>query len=456
MRQLQPVLWTKGVLLTPQHLQVQDRFLEDLLEFRLSSVTFYPWGFHRLTVDREALAGGVLALSRAAGVLPDGLLYDIPDSDPAPAPKPLEGCFGPDQTTLDAYLAIPEGRADGLNVSSTQQDRNTRYLGEMLNRRDENTGLAEKPLLVARKNFRLVVEGESFEGSSVVPLARVRRAVGGSYELDPTFVPPVIDIAANEYLLTIARRLVELLVAKSAALSERRRQRNQSVAEFGVSDVANFWLLYTVNTYLPQMRHLFETRRGHPADLYLAMLALAGALTTFSTTLKPRDFPPYDHLALSRCFGELDEKLRVLLETVVPANYVSLPMRLVRPTVYAAAIERDQYLAADNWYLAFGAEMPAAKLMRAVPELVKISAADQVDHLVKQALPGLELTHLPSPPSAIPVKTGYQYFRLGRAGSDWQAITRARNVAAYVPAEIPNAQLELLIVLPSGADAQPR
>ena len=72
MRQMQPVLWTKGVLLTPQHLQLQDRFLEDLLEFRLSSLTFAPWGFHRLTVDREALAAGAFAITAAVGVLPDG------------------------------------------------------------------------------------------------------------------------------------------------------------------------------------------------------------------------------------------------------------------------------------------------------------------------------------------------------------------------------------------------
>ena len=449
MRQLQPVLWTKGVLLTPQHLQMQDRFLEDLLEFRLSSLTFCPWGFHRLTIDREALAGGALALSQAAGLLPDGLLFDIPASDPAPPPKPLEGRFLPDQPTLDAYLAIPEYRTDGFNVSSTHKDRGTRYLAEVLTRRDENTGLAEKPLLVARKNFRLLVEGESFEGGSVLPLGRIQRTPTGGYELDQRYVPPVIDIAASDFLLAIARRLVELLAAKSGALAERRRQRNQSVAEFGVSDIANFWLLYTVNTHLPQMRHLFETRRGHPSELYLAMLSLAGALTTFSTTIQPRDFPLYDHLALSRCFAELDEKLRLLLETVVPANYVSLPMRLVRPTVYASAIERDQYLAAEQWYLALSAETPPAKLVRAVPELVKLGAADRVDHLVKQALPGVELVHLPNPPSAIPVKTGYQYFRLGRAGPEWQAITRARNVAAYVPAELPNPQLELLIVLPT-------
>jgi len=449
MRQLQPVLWTKGVLLTPQHLQTQDRFLEDLLEMQLSALTFCPWGFQRLTIDREALAGGALAISQAAGILPDGLLFEIPEADPAPPPRPLETCWQPDQQTLDVYLAIPEQRNNGLNVSSGQKDRNTRFLAEVLLRRDENTGLAEKPLVVARKNFRLLVEGEATEGHTALPVARVVRSAAGSYQLDPDFVPPVVDISASEYLMAVARRLVELLSAKSSALADRRRHKNQSLAEFGIADVANFWLMYTVNTHLPDVRHLFEVRRGHPADLFATMLALAGALTTFSTTVHPRDLPAYEHANLSRCFRDLDEKLRLLLETVVPANYVSLPMRAVRPAVHASALERDDYLTADGWYLAVSAELEQAKLVRAVPELVKISSADHIDNLIKQALPGLQLSHMPSPPGAIPVKSGFQYFRVGKTGPEWQSITRARNVAAYVPADFPNAQLELLVVLPT-------
>src|SRR6266705_3374310 len=146
MRQMQPVLWTKGLLLTPQHLQTQDRFLEDLIEFQLSALTFHPWGFHRLNIDREALAGGVLAISSASGILPDGMLFDLPESDPVPAPKSLETSWQPDQQTLDLYLAVPEYRYGGLNVSNGQTDRTTRYLAEVLMRRDENTGLAEKPM----------------------------------------------------------------------------------------------------------------------------------------------------------------------------------------------------------------------------------------------------------------------------------------------------------------------
>ena len=448
MRQLQPVLWTKGVLLHPQHLQTQDRFLENLIEFQLSTLAAYPWGFSRLEIDREALAGGAIAIAAASGILPDGLLFDMPESDPPPAPRPLEGVWAPDQESLDVYLAIPEYRLGGYNVSTATRDRHTRYAAEVLMRRDENTGLAEKPIQVARKNLRLLLQGEALEGNSLLRVARVLRTATGSYQLDPQFVPPLIDIAANDYLLSIARRLVEILSARSAALAGVRRQKNQSLAEFGITDVASFWLLYTINGHLPQFRHLYETRRGHPLVLYGAMVSLAGALTTFSSTLLPRSLPSYDHENLSACFEDLDQKLRVLLDTVVPAHCVSLPLRLVQPSVYATAIDQDRYLRAPQMYLAVSTDSAPPDVVRRIPQLVKISSHDSIDRLIRQALPGVGLTHVPNPPSAIPVKRSHQYFLVSQSGADWEAVMRSRNLSAYVTAELPDPRLELVLILP--------
>ena len=448
MRQLQSVLWTKGVMLTPQHLQTQDRFLEDLLQFRLSALTFCPWGFRRLEIDREALAGGSFALSAAAGIFPDGLLFDMPDADPLPAPRPLEGSWEQDQEWLDVYLAVPEYRPGTTNVSLARREHDARYRAEELLRRDENTGLAEQPVQVARKNARILVGGEANEGCTALRVARVRRDKEAGYGLDARFIPPLLDLAASDYLMAIARRLVELLAAKSSALAGTRRQRSQSLADFGIADVGSFWLLYTVNTHFPQVRHLFETRRGHPADLFDAMSSLAGALTTFSRTHHPRQLPAYDHEDLSGCFTALDTLVRELLETVVPATFASLPLRVVRPSVHATAIDEDRLLSAPLYYLAVAADVPPAELMQRVPMLLKVGAADRVDLLIRQALPGLSLTYAPSPPSQISVKLGHLYFQLGATGPEWEQVVRARNLAAYVPDEFPGAQLELVVVLP--------
>jgi len=106
MRILQPVIWSKGTFLSPQHLQVQDRFIESILQFRTEALQFRPWGFSKLRINHEALAGGSFAIHEASGIFPDGLLFDIPGSDPAPPVKPLAGYFEPDQKSMAIYLAI--------------------------------------------------------------------------------------------------------------------------------------------------------------------------------------------------------------------------------------------------------------------------------------------------------------------------------------------------------------
>jgi len=223
------------------------------------------------------------------------------------------------------------------------------------------------------------------------------------------------------------------------------------LADFTSGDIPRFWLLYTVNAALPVFRHLFETRKGHPEALYSAMLSLAGSLTTFSVKVHPRDLPPYDHDNLGGCFTVLDEKLRLLLETVVPSNCVSLPLKLVQPSIYATSIDNEKYLHQTRLYLAVSADMSQADLIARVPQLIKICSVDAVELLLQRALPGVLLTHVQTLPSAIPIKMNYQYFSLNQSGGAWGAVLRARNFGAWVPGDFPNPQMELIIVLPQSA-----
>ncbi len=448
MPRLEPVIWTKGSFLTPQHLQWNDRFLESSLSFQLEALTFRPWGFLRLGINHALLSTGTFALTQASGLLPDGLAFDMPNADTLPPPKPLSHAFGQDQTSLDIFLAVPEYREFGINVSTTRRKLDARFRSEIELIRDENTGLGEKPVEVAQKNFRLLTDGETREGTTNLRLARVVKTQAGSYATDARFVPPLLDLAASEYLMMVARRLVELLSARSSALSGLRRQRNQTLADFSAADIANFWLLYTINSWLPIFRHFYEKRRGHPELLWSAMLSMAGSLTTFSTTLHPRNLPVYDHDELGPTFTELDEKLRFLLETGVPRNVISLPLKLVQAAIYATPLADDKLFANTRMYLAISAETTEGDVIAKVPALVKICSASRIEQLVQLALPGVPLSHVSSPPAVIPIKLNYQYFSLAQSGPVWDTIVRGRNLSAYVPSDLPDPQLELVIVLP--------
>ena len=448
MRQLQPVLWSKGTFLTPQHLQLQDKFLEDSMNFRVQSLKFCAWGFNEVVLDQGLLGDGQLAVSRASGIFPDGLPFDIPGPDQPPPSKAIAEYFDQDVKSLDFYLTVPDYKDKGLNVAGLGRTASSRYLAEIASVRDDNTGMGEKPIQIARKNLRILAENEAREGSSVLRIANVLKTETGGFQLNHRFVPPLLEVRASDYLRGLVNGILEILAAKSTQISGTRRHKNESLADFTTSDIANFWLLYTVNSNIPVLSHMLQGQRCHPEELFGSLTGLGASLTTFSNNIRPRDLPLYDHTELSEVFTDLDEKLRILLETVVPTNVVSLPLKQVSNSIYATAVDQDKYLQNTRMYLAVAADASDDTIIRRVPQLVKTCSATHIDQLVSNALPGITLTHIPSPPSAIPIKMRYQYFSLNQTGAAWETVLRARNFAAYVPADIINPQMELVILLP--------
>jgi type VI secretion system protein ImpJ len=157
--------------------------------------------------------------------------------------------------------------------------------------------------------------------------------------------------------------------------------------------------------------------------------------------------PAYNHDQLGVCFGELDRLIRIMLETVVPSNFVALPLKLVRDTIYATSIDKDAYFENSRFYLAVSADIRDADLIDRSQKLLKACSATQLETLIRNALPGLRLQHVSPPPRSIPVKLRHQYFAVEQGGPVWESVLRARNFAVYAPADILNPQFELIILL---------
>ena len=197
--------------------------------------------------------------------------------------------------------------------------------------------------------------------------------------------------------------------------------------------MANFWLLYTINTHLPGLRHFLESSNVLPMQLFSELSDLASALTAFSTKIEPRDLPTYNHEQLGVCFGELDRLIRMMLETVVPSNFVALPLKLIRDTIYATSIDKDAYFEGSKFYLAVSADIRDADLIDACPSCSKPARRRSIEMLIRNALPGLRLQHVPTPPRAIPVKLRQQYCAIEQSGKYWESVLRARNFAVHAP-----------------------
>lgn len=448
MKHLSKVVWFEGMYLAPHHFQAQTQSFEDLIQFSTSNLWFEPYGLVGFELDSEALRNGNLALVHARGIFPDGLTFHMPDSDPLPPSRYIADLFPPTQESTTVYLALPSRREQGPNcvLEAGHGPDHMRFTAEARSLPDDNTGRDDRSLQLARKNIHFLLESEEREGLVCLPIARVIRDGSGRLLYDPRFIPPVLQISGSERLMMISRRLIGILDEKSAALA-RSHSGARAMAGFSAQEVAGFWFVHTINTSVAVLRHLCTSERGHPEQLYLELSRLAGGLCSFGLDSHPGTLPVYNHLNLGDCFQQLDEHIRSHLELVVPSNCIAVPLKQTGRYFYEGEITDQRCLDRSRWVFAIRSDIGELELISGTQRLVKICSSQLLPEVVKAALPGLPLSHLPVPPSAVAPKVESQYFGVSRTGTHWEQIVQTRSVGIYVPGEIPSPEIELLVVL---------
>jgi type VI secretion system protein ImpJ len=431
--------------LAPQHFQAQNRYFEDSLRAAVESLWFRPYGLAGCKLDAEALRNGTVAVVHARGILEDGLCFHAPDCDPLPPPLLIADRFPPTSDRLTICLAAPEFRPGGANCAPPDVAPDShRYVAEERLVPDDNTGAADRQVAFGRKNLALFTAEDVPSDRVALPIARVLRNGAGGFVYDPDFIPPLLQIAASEALMVRVRRLIEILDEKSASLSP---SGDRWPDDFSTRNIASFWLLHAINSGLVALRHQWVSKRGHPEELFLEMSRLGGALCTFASDSHPRSLPSYDHHRLSDCFDALDRHIREHLNAVLPANCLSIPLQTSAPYFFEGAVADSRVFGRAEWVLGIRAAIGQGALITAAPQLIKVCSRRFVGELVRRALPGLALKHLPVPPPAIPRKVETQYFAIGRMGPAWDDIVQTKAVGIYVPGEFPQAELELSVVL---------
>ena len=346
MKQLSRVVWSEGMHLAPHHFQAQARYFEDAVHFSTSALWFAGYGLTGCELDQEALTNGTVSIVHARGILPDGLAFNMPESDPLPAARNITEDFPPVSDRLMIHLGIPAYIPDAVNCILPGDETATisRYSAEERQLHDENTGRDEKSVQVGRKNIGLYLDAEITPNLVTLPLARIMRDGAGHFIFDKDFIPPCLRITASERLMLIIRRLIEIMEEKSRLLARTGAQGGEMAAGFSQREIAGFWFLHCVNSSLAMLRNLCYSKQGHPEEVFVELSRLAGALCTFGMDSHPAKLPLYNHNRLDDCFGALDEHIRFHLETVLPTNCVTIPLEPVANYFHAGEITDQRCL----------------------------------------------------------------------------------------------------------------
>lgn len=444
---LQSVLWHEGMFLTQHLFQQADRAADWRLRKALRIALPLATGFCELELDHQSVSTSTIALRRAAGVLPDGTVFAMPEADRLPPSRSFADRFGEQIDRLPVYLATPALRPGAATVPDGLRPpaEPLRFARSAVTVRDAVEGGGEREIAVTVREWRLLFAGENSDGWTCLRIAELVRSPAGGYTLAEDHAPPATALAAAPAVERIAKRIADICVARAADLGQARRSRIQGVVEFSASESANYLMLHTLNGAIPGLLHLLRQPGCHPERLHLALAALAGHLHTFASEGFAKDLPAYDHERPGVSFAALEARLRGLLETSITTRYTPLPVSKQPGNVHLARLP-EPVLAGHRIYLSVQSSAAAEKVMVQTPMKAKIAAAVRVPQLVAQSMRGLAISYLSVPPAELPTQPGASYFELQRAGDEWATVVETRTLAIHLPPDFTDLRLEFMAV----------
>jgi len=458
MRAPQRVVWSEGMLVSPQHLQQQDLYHERLLDERIAALTPYRWGVVAAEIDPGALGTDQLRITRFVGILPDGLYLGFEGGDPeCPPARPIGAHFPPTAPYCEVYLGVPKER-EGVPSVSVESDGAAAVIStnaararfRSINRQvaDLTGNSANLNMAFANRNAVILFGNEQREDFETIKIAEIVRDGTGALLTNEAYIPPALRIDSSPFIMGGVRSLLALMVAKQRQLAGDRRQRDGASIEFNAADVTRFLQLSTVNMAIPMMTYAAANGEISPTQLYLLLVQVAGQLATFSPDVDPSKLPLFSHTGLRGTFEELFARVKYLLRTTVREAYLSVPMEIV-DGFHIGNIDDDKLQRAPVFVLAISSDVPEDRLAQRLPGMCKIASRTQLPSIIRSAAsPGVPIQVTHRPPQEIPIKAGVTYFTLSLQNDFWRQILQERTVALYLPPPFgpEHVKLELLAI----------
>lgn len=435
------VAWREGMFLRPQHFQAQDRFFDAQLRARVDSTRPWAWGFTELVVDEDLATLGKFGVVRAAGVMPDGTPFRIPDDMPPPEPLDVPG----DARAALVSLTLPAqqvGAVEFREASPTAFE--ARFLvdeGETLDAFSDDR--ASEPIEYGRPNLRFGVTRDQIYGRVTLGAVRVREVQNKRLMFDDRFIPPTLDIRAAHRL----RGAITDILGRAEQRADELALRAVEATDGGAETFASFLLLQALNKWVPVLQHLEALPTVHPERLFETFVSMAGELATLvRAERKAPPLPRYDHENPQICFDPVLDLLQSMMAAVFDRSAIQMPLENAGPGAWVSKITDHNLYQTGYFYLAVAAAAPVEEIRGLFPSVAKIGSVTKMRQIVDSALPGVPLRHTPTPPPQLRVLPGYIYFELDRGAPDWRDFTNAPALGLHVAGEWPQLKLELWCV----------
>lgn len=455
-----PLFWRQGLFLQPQHFQLADMYFQSLLTPFSKYQHPYPWGVGEMQIQTATLGNQTFNLLKGEFLFPDGTYTALPDNAIMEA-RSFDKAWGKKGQPLGVYIGLRKWNEFGTNVTilpglSNLTDVNTRFVTTAEPEEVKDLHHNGPPAQVQRLYHVLKIfwetEKDQVGDYHLIPVARLERS-GDSVILSEGFIPPCLNIKASDVLLKLVSNTKDQITSRSRQLEAYKRDRGIQSAEFGARDMVYLLALRSLNRYVPLLDHLMTYDYTTPWNVYAVLRQVIGELSAFSERVdvmgKMTDgsggVMDYDHRDLWGCFSGVCGTITRLLDEITagPEHTVQL---LYDGTYYGAELSPALFEGRNRFYLVFETETDPQSLLQALGGISKLGSRESLPILIARSLPGIKLTHLPTPPQELPRKHQAIYCQIDHHGDQWDQIQKSHNVALYWDTAPKDLKVELMVV----------
>ena len=435
------VAWYEGLFLRPQHLQQNDRYLENLVEARTRYITPYPWGFSHIVIDDDLAQQSKFGLREATGVMPDGTPFNMPGDTPLPDPINVP----PTTAKQIAWLSLPTKAPNTREVDSGLSESATRFFSAAETFIDSTSELRiENEIDVAHPRLGLDLRRGAKSGFVSLAIAEISEVSDKKILFDQKFVPPVLTCGAHPVIGGWLDRVIGWVENK---LEELARYAADPTAGGGLQSV-DYFVLQLLNRHVPVLRHMRGSGFVHPERFYEELLRLAGELATFATQeRRANEYPAYDHDHLEPTFAKVIGDIQQFLSIGWSRRAIRLEIIQRSQNAFVATIRDRALFRNATFVLEVEAARTLAEVQSQFPNLFKVGPDTKMREIVYQHLPGINLIHMPTPPPQIRAITDHVYFFLDRKSPMWPEFSTANSIGMHFSGDWPELRLELWAIL---------
>jgi len=416
------VLWTEGMLLTPQHFQQHDRYIDYLIQNKYACQQPYYWGFKSIKFSQELLTAGKVRLLNCVAIFPNGIFYNAPDVDLLPQDFDVVDTM----TSQVIYLEIDNAKIFPyipfnrpiVNIENNERQSMNVAMGQL--------------------NVRLSVKSEGKSNMQTLPMVKIKSTrVRGEVILSPQWIPPCLNYRVSDELNNNLEKLLFLI--KTPLLKYVQWLKYDSSIAFG--KIQTYALLQTLNRFYRSFQQIKNDFSVHPNQLYICMLEFLSELELHNIHgYNLFESYPYQHNRLYEVFSFLFNRIFKLLKRIFQTRAIKTVLTLKKHKLWVS----EQAIPPLNLLTALILSIHASGDLKVVERMVlndmKVAPLNKIHNLICHALPGIPIKALKKLPLDLMHEANIIYFSLEIEDEN---DSMPQSMACYFSAHIKDFELSL-------------